>query len=105
MKIRKRTEITISTERIVAVTSGEPASVQVVECPECGNAGRMLTADNAAKAAVVTPRIIYRLAESGQLHSVETAEGSLLICPISLQSIDAGSMDLISRQLQNRGSA
>jgi predicted site-specific integrase-resolvase len=45
---------------------------------------RMVTADEASRIAQVTPRTIYRWAETGQLHFTESQDGLLLICLKSL---------------------
>jgi hypothetical protein len=44
----------------------------------------MLSIDDAAIFAGVNSRTIFHWAESGVVHSTETAEGLLLICPNSL---------------------
>jgi hypothetical protein len=44
----------------------------------------MMTTDHAAIAAHVTSRTIFRWAESGRVHSTETPDGLLVICPNSL---------------------
>jgi hypothetical protein len=44
----------------------------------------MLNVDDAAIFARVNSRTIFHWAESGALHSSETPEGLLLICPNSL---------------------
>lgn len=44
----------------------------------------MLNVDEAAVFANVNTRMIFRWAESGVLHSTETREGLLLICPENL---------------------
>ncbi len=78
---RKRTEITIETERLLFVSS----SRKVVEwCASCGAQVEMVTVDQAAILARVDARTIFRRVEAETLHFRETAEGSLLICPQSL---------------------
>ena len=44
----------------------------------------MLSTDHAAIAAHVSSRTIFRWVESGMVHSSETPDGLLLICPNSL---------------------
>jgi hypothetical protein len=44
----------------------------------------MLTPDEAAAAAGVSPRVIHEWAEAARLHSIETSDGALLVCPNSL---------------------
>jgi len=44
----------------------------------------MLSIDDAALLARVNSRTIFHWAEAGVVHSSETPEGLLLICPLSL---------------------
>jgi hypothetical protein len=44
----------------------------------------MLTTDQSAIVAQVTSRTIFHWVESGKVHTTETPEGLLLICPNSL---------------------
>ena len=46
----------------------------------------MVTVDEAARAARVSARTLYRWVEGEKLHFVETAEGGLLICYESLSA-------------------
>ena len=46
----------------------------------------MLSIDDAAIFARVSSRTIFHWAESGAVHSTETPEGLLLICPLSLNT-------------------
>ena len=52
-------------------------------CPRCAGPSEMLTPDEAAAAAGVSPRVIREWAAVARLHSVETS-GALLICLNSL---------------------
>jgi hypothetical protein len=78
---RKRTEITIETERMLYISS--PRKV-VGWCATCGAQTEMVTVDQAAILARVDARTIFRRVEAETLHFSETAAGSLLICPNSL---------------------
>lgn len=49
-------------------------------CEICGRRVRMITADEAARFAGVSMRVIYQKVESGELHVVEEPERSLLVC-------------------------
>jgi len=82
MRTRKRTEITIETDRIF-VLSRRKVSV-VSWCGECSQRTTMVTVDDAATIAGVTSRTIYRWADAEKLHFTETSEGRLLICSESL---------------------
>ena len=84
LKARKRTEITIETNRLVVVSSRK---VSVMSwCRECDQRTKMITVDEAAGMGGVSSRTIYRWVESERLHFSETSEGRLLIC---LESIAA----------------
>ncbi len=78
---RKRTEITIETERMLFISS--PRKV-IGWCVGCGAQAGMVPVDEAAFVARVDSRTIFRLVEAGRLHSSETAEGLLLVCLDSL---------------------
>ena len=82
MRTRKRTEITIETDRIF-VLSRRKVFV-VAWCHECGQRTTMITVDEAAAIAGVSSRTIYRWVESERLHFAETSEGCLLICRESI---------------------
>src|SRR5882724_3626163 len=82
MRTRKRTEITIETDRIF-VLSRRKVSV-VSWCGRCGQWTKMITVDEAATIAGVSSRTIYRWADCEKLHFTETCEGRLLICSDSI---------------------
>jgi excisionase family DNA binding protein len=84
VRTRKRTEITIETERIV-VLSRRKVSV-VSWCYECGLRIKMVTVDEAAAMAGLSSRTVYRWIEAEKIHSIETSERLLLVCPRSLMS-------------------
>jgi len=48
----------------------------------------MVSADEAAVIARVSPRTIYRWIEAGEIHFEESSEGLMLICPNSLRGAD-----------------
>ena len=87
MILRRKTEITILTDRVLAVKNVSPTIS--AECPVCAGRVQMLTAEIAAKTFCVSPRRIYRLIENSQLHFQETPEGLLLVCPDSLSAVEA----------------
>ena len=78
---RKRTEITIETERLLFISS--PRKV-VGWCAACDAESEMVPVDEAAILRRVDSRTIFRLVEAEQVHSSETANGLLLICLNSL---------------------
>ena len=80
--MKKRTEITIETDRLFVV--GGHRRLPVVWCAPCGKQVEVITTDEAATLARVTSRTIFQWVESGKVHYTETPEGLLLICPDSL---------------------
>ena len=91
MKIRRQTQITILTEKILTVAVGEVHIALFAKCAVCGM--QMLPVDEAAKFARVNSLTIYRLVEAGELHFEETKEGSLLICSASLSAIEPENLE------------
>lgn len=85
MKTKKRTEITIETERVVVIRRRR-SSVRAW-CQSCGGEVVMVTVDEAARIACVSSRTIYRWVEDEKLHFIETADGGLLICHESIPPI------------------
>ena len=77
--MKTRTEITVEKERLVIVSRRR----RDVWCATCSRQVEMLNVDDAAIFAQVNSRTIFHWAESGVVHSTETPEGLLLICPHS----------------------
>lgn len=77
--MRTRTEITVETDRWLVVNRQR----RTAWCAACSREVEMLNIDDAAIFARVNSRTIFRWAESGAVHSSETPEGLLLICPHS----------------------
>lgn len=75
---KRRTEITIETERFLLLR--ESSRSLFFWCDECRAQVRMLTPEEAASAAGVNVRAIYRQVEAEELHFIETREGPVLIC-------------------------
>lgn len=86
LKIRRRTEITIQTERVQALIGSKPESYAV--CAACARNVLMLTAEDAANNCRFSLRVIFRFIENGQIHFQETPDGSLLVCLASLAAIE-----------------
>jgi hypothetical protein len=82
--LRKRTEVTIETERLLVIRN-RPQTV--IRCEQCRAEVRMLAVDQAALMMNVRSLAIYRLVETGDLHFAENAEGILLVCLNSLEAI------------------
>ena len=86
MRTTKRTEITIETDRILVLSKHKVSIVSW--CRECRQQIKMVTVDEAAIIAGVSPRAIYRRVEAQAVHFLERADGLLLICPKSLLKSD-----------------
>jgi hypothetical protein len=86
--MKKRTEITIETDRVMFVSNRKSVTLP---CDGCAAPVRMITVDEAAVLAGESSRSVYRRVESGQLHFAETPEGRLFIClnSISRKPIDS----------------
>jgi hypothetical protein len=84
--VRRRTEITIETEEVIVIR--QRRRLFRAYCAGCAQQVIMVTVDQAAAAADKSSRLIYRMAEAGSIHFLETPEGFLLICLQSLISSD-----------------
>lgn len=82
--MKRRIEINVKTERLVVV-SHRRSSRMMGWCDLCASPSAMLTVDEAAALASSSARRIYRRVEAGELHFMETPEGSLLVCLNSLE--------------------
>lgn len=78
---RKRTKITIETERTLFISRPEKV---IGWCAPCGAQAEMLSVDQAAILQRVDSRTIFRWVEAERVHSSESANGLLLICLNSL---------------------
>jgi excisionase family DNA binding protein len=88
--VKRRIEINIETRRTWVV---RPAREQTFSfCGRCNEQVRMLSADEAAVIARVSPRVIYRWVEAGEIHFTETSGGLILICLDSLNRADEAAM-------------
>jgi len=79
--IRKRTEVTVEIDRLLIIRRYKRV---IAWCPPCAQHREMLATDDAAIAARVKSSTIFRWAESGRIHALETEDGLLLICSASL---------------------
>lgn len=84
MKVIKKSELIIERERTVTLKSDSVASGKF--CGECAGGVRFVTIDEAAILYGTTSRHIFQLIENDDVHSDETDEGLLLVCPTSLVS-------------------
>jgi len=84
----KKAKLIIATERVFVIRKrGAPHRAR---CEACGKEVDFVAADEAAVLARVSSRAIYRSVEDGNLHFIETAEGSLGICLNSLSNSRLG---------------
>ena len=79
--MQKRVEVTIETERVVVVSRRGNA---LQWCTRCHRWIVPLALDEAALVAGVTSRALFQWVEAGIVHSQETNEGLLRICPQSI---------------------
>jgi hypothetical protein len=85
--MKKRTEITIETERFLVVSQRSERTI--LWCHDCEKNVRMLTVHEAAAVACTTPLVISMFVEAGRLHFAVTPEGRHFICLNSLASEEA----------------
>jgi hypothetical protein len=79
---KKRTEITVETERILVIRRRYRASV--VWCNECSEEVVMIRPDQAAAVSGRSLRVIFSDIERAALHFAEQPDGMILICLNSL---------------------
>ena len=100
----KRTETIIETQEVWVIRkcAGQPA----VWCTECASQPAMLTTEEAARLSGLSQRAICRGVEAGAVHFLETADGSLFVCPASLcdaagrgHNLELQPADLITKEL------
>jgi hypothetical protein len=77
-------KIFITHESHEVVTMRPVKSMQIGFCSDCGGQTGLLTLDESVSSAHVPARLIIRKIESGEVHSIETARGHMLICHASL---------------------
>ena len=81
MRRKRRTEITIETDRTLVISGRHRAAAW---CPECRAEVVLLNAFEAAALSGVSSYTVFAWAEAGRLHSRLTPEGVMLVCPESL---------------------
>jgi hypothetical protein len=77
--MKTRTEITFEMDRLIVMNRSRIAEW----CTSCARPVEMLSVDDAALVAHVNSLTIFRWAIAGEVHSSETPEGLLVICPHS----------------------
>ena len=80
--MRKKATITIETERLLILRR----SGRVVDswCDRCHAEVKMIGVEEAAAIAGLSQRKLFRLAEAGEIHFIETTQGQALFCLDSL---------------------
>jgi hypothetical protein len=79
----KKFRITTETHEILIVRQNGQKTIQGF-CPTCAAEGEMLDFDSAISFSGISGRELIRRFELGEVHSIETANGHLLICKRSL---------------------
>jgi hypothetical protein len=92
--MKRKTEITIQTRRVLVVRRRERARLW---CDRCGGQVEMLAAREAVATTGLTERAVFRLAEAGLLHATETTDGRLFVCLDSLREETRASAEGSSR--------
>ena len=85
--MKRRTEFTIETERLIVLTRSITRR-ELSWCSCCDEGVDMLSTDSAALIGKVSSRTIFRWVEAGIVHSFETPDGLLRICPNSLRGLN-----------------
>jgi hypothetical protein len=95
MKLRRVTEITTQTHESVVIRQStavrESARPDCPKCLQCRLDSPLLTPEEASFLAALPVRTIYRALEAGQVHFIETSDGSVLVCLNSLSGIASDS--------------
>ena len=81
-KPKRVRRVTIKSERTFIFRNRD--RVRVEWCAECEAEVGMMSVDGAAREAGVSELAIYQLVAACALHSIEDAEGHVLVCPRSL---------------------
>lgn len=84
MFVKRQSEITTETHSLTIVRFRQRVWVT---CVLCGASAPHLSVAEAATALSLSETAVFRLAEAGDIHSIETAEGSLMVCSSSLAGL------------------
>lgn len=85
MKAKKRLEIVWETHEITTISFNQNQQATLF-CQSCQSDSPHLNVAEAAAAANISETAVFRLAEAGEIHYLETESGSLLICSKSLSA-------------------
>ena len=92
MKRRRRTTTTIEQHEVLVMKSTR--RLIRVFCPECSDRVLLIILDEAVKLSGTSSRAIHQQIEEKGIHFVETADGLVLICPVSVLRNGANPMRL-----------
>ena len=81
MKIRRKTEVTVQTEKFLAIRKSKKTFFAI--CAECGST--LMPPEEVALVLGKRTREIYRDIENGTLYFTEFEGGELLVCCNSLE--------------------
>lgn len=77
MKTTRRTKIRFEKHELTLIRLSRSTSFF---CPGCRTETAHLTIVQTAIALAISEKDVFRLADGGQIHSIETTNGQLLIC-------------------------
>ena len=83
MRLRRQIVITAEKRETYTVRQEPPQSFQTY-CEKCDQEIRCLTLDQTVRVTGLGARTIFRLVEAGELHSDETDDSHLMLCPNSV---------------------
>jgi len=86
MKAKLRTEITMETEETTTIRF--PQSETMIFCDSCNGNTRHISIVQAEQVLSLSEQAISHLAGGKQIHSVQNADGMLLLCCNSLAALD-----------------
>jgi hypothetical protein len=81
MRVRKRTEITIETDRVLIIRRRRSVRVW---CQECGSQTDMVDLREAEALSGLSGRVLRDRAEAGRCHVLQGHDGASLVCLESL---------------------
>ena len=85
MKEKKRTEITLETHELTIVRFRQNRTIAY--CAVCQQQTPHFSVVQSVSVLSLSESVIFRLAESGEIHSCETANGLLRLCGNSLAAL------------------
>jgi hypothetical protein len=83
MKLRRQVVITAEKTETYVIRQ-EPLQPLAGFCTECKQATRHLTLDQTVNLTGLGARTIFSLVQAGEIHSCESPEGYLWLCPSSV---------------------